>query len=123
MLAHQAIVDQAWAKALVPVIRKRFPNTTEEDLTDARAYARGGSHLPDLGYFPLGNGLFTDLLHYVRTGDFVSRLIAEAGSAQEHAFALGVMAHYEGDTVGHPLATNLAVPIPHPKLQTQYGEA
>ena len=96
----------------------------EQYLTDARAYARGGSHLPDLGYFPLGNRLFTDLLHYVRTGDFVSGLLNEARTPQEYAFALGVMAHYEGDdTVGHPLATNLAVLILHPKLETEYGDS
>jgi hypothetical protein len=123
VLAHQAIVDQAWDKRLAPLIRKRFPSATEQDLTDARAYARGGSHLPDLGYFPLGNRLFTDLLHYVRTGDFVSGLLNEARTPQEYAFALGVMAHYEGDTVGHPLATNLAVPILHPKLETEYGDS
>jgi hypothetical protein len=123
VLAHQAIVDQAWHKTLVPLIRKRFPNTTEQDLTDARAYARGGSHLPDLGYFPLGNHSFTDFLHYVRSGDFVNRLIAEAGSSQEYAFALGMMAHYEADTVGHPLGTNLAVPIIYPELAAQYGDS
>ena len=69
-LAHQAVVDQAWDGTLVPAVRKRFPNATQQDLDDARGYARGGSHLPDLGYFPLGSHLFTDLLHYVRTGDF-----------------------------------------------------
>ncbi len=123
VLAHQAIIDHAWKKQLAPMIQRRFPNATEQDLTDARAYARAGSHLPDLGYFPLGNRLFTDLLHYVRTGDFISRLIAEARTPQEYAFALGVMAHYEGDTVGHPLGTNLAVPIMHPKLESQYGDS
>jgi hypothetical protein len=92
-------------------------------LKDARAYARGGSHLPDLGYFPLGNREFTDLLHYVRTGDFIRELLAEANSPQEYAFALGVMAHYEGDTIGHPLATNLTVPILHPKLEAEYGDS
>lgn len=123
VLAHQAIVDRAWSKTLVPLIRKRFPNATEQDLADARSYARGGSHLPDLGYFPLGNHLFSDLLHYVRTGDFTSRLIAEARSAKEYAFALGMLAHYEADSIGHPLATNLAVPILYPKLQAQYGDS
>jgi hypothetical protein len=122
VLAHQAIVDQAWKDQVVPLIRKRFPNATEQDLNDARAYARGGSHLPDLGYFPLGSHLFTDLLHYVRTGDFVSRLIAEAGSPQEYAFALGVLAHYEADTIGHPMATNRAVPILYPELAAKFGD-
>lgn len=123
VLAHQALVDQTWKSQLVPLIQKRFPSATEQDLDDARAYARAGSHIQDLGYFPLGNREFSDLLHYVRTGDFVSRLLAEASSPQEYAFALGVMAHYEADSVGHPLATNLAVPILHPDLKEQYGDS
>ena len=75
------------------------------------------------GYFPLGNHLFTDTLHYVRTGDFVSRLMTEAGSAKEYAFALGVLAHFDADTIGHPLATNLAVPIIYPDLAEKYGNS
>jgi zinc dependent phospholipase C len=123
VLAHQAVVDQAWNTALLPLVRKRFPNATQQELDDARGYARGGSHLPDLGYFPLGSHLFTDLLHYVRTGDFYERSVKEAGSAQEYAFALGMLAHYEVDTIGHPEATNLAVPIIYPKLAQQYGSS
>ena len=122
VLAHQAIVDQNWKDQLVPLIRKRFPTVSEQDLKDARSYARAGSHLPDLGYFPFGSREFTDLLHYVRTGDFINRLIAEANTVDEYAFAFGVMAHYEGDTLGHPLATNLSVPKIFPKLEEQYGD-
>ena len=116
VLAHQAVVDQAWDATLFPLLRKRFPNATQQDLDDARGYARGGSHLPDLGYFPLGGHLFTDLLHYVRTGDFYERAVKEARTAQEYAFALGMLAHYEADTIGHPEATNRAVPIIYPEL-------
>lgn len=123
VLAHQALVDQAWKDQVVPLIRHRFPNATQKDLDDARGYARGGSHLPDLGYFPLGSDLFTDLIHYVRTGDFVSRLLAEANNPQEYAFALGVLGHYEADTIGHPQATNRAVPIIFPDLAAQYGDS
>ena len=123
VLAHQALVDQTWRSQLVPLIKQRFPNASEQELQDARAYARAGSHIQDLGYFPLGNREFSDLLHYVRTGDFVTRLLKEAQTPQQYAFALGVLAHYEGDSVGHPLATNLAVPILHPDLQQEYGDA
>jgi hypothetical protein len=121
VLAHQAIVDQAWDATLVPALRKRFPNATQQELEDARGYARGGSHLPDLGYFPLGSHLFTDLLHYVRTGDFYERAVKEAGTPQEYAFALGMLAHYEADTIGHPEGTNLAVPMIYPELAEKYG--
>jgi Zinc dependent phospholipase C len=123
VLTHQAVVNQAWDNTLLPLVRKRFPNATEQELADARAYAGGGSHLPDLGYFPLGSRLFTDLLHDVRTGDFINRLVAEAGSAKEYAFALGMLAHFEVDAIGHPQATNLAVPIIYPKLAKQYGDS
>jgi len=121
VLAHQAVVDQAWDKTLVSLIRDRYPSATKQDFEDARAYARGGSHLPDLGYFPFGSRLFTDLLHYVRTGDFYERALKEAGSVQEYAFALGLLAHYEADSVGHPEGTNLAVPIIYPELAQKYG--
>ena len=123
VLAHQAIVDQSWESGLVPLIRQRFPSASEQELQNARAYARAGSHIQDLGYFPLGNREFSDLLHYVRTGDFVTRLLNEAQTPDQYAFALGVLAHYDGDSVGHPLATNLAVPILHPDLQQEYGDA
>jgi hypothetical protein len=52
VLAHQAIVDQAWEGTLVSAVRKRFPNATQQELEDARGYARGGSHLPTWGIFP-----------------------------------------------------------------------
>ena len=122
VLAHQAIVDQNWNGQLVQSIRERFPNVTEQDLADAHDYARGGSHIQDLGYFPFGSRLFSDLLHYVRTGDFVSRSIAEARTPQEYAFALGALDHYEADAYGHPLATNLAVPILYPKIEKAHGD-
>src|SRR5215203_3025131 len=107
VLAHQAVVDRSWDATLTPEIRRRFPGT---DLKRARAFAYGGSHVADLGYFPLGSKLFTELLHYVRTGDFVTNLIASARDADEYAFALGALAHYVADTTGHPEATNRVVP-------------
>jgi len=106
----------------VPLLRKRFPQASETDVSEARAYAYGGSHLADLGYFPLGNRLFSDLLHYVRNGDFVNELVAEAGSAQEYAFALGMLAHCDADSIGHPDATNRAVAILYPKLARKHGD-
>jgi hypothetical protein len=123
VLAHQAVVEQAWNSTLLPAVRQRFPHAKRQELADARAYARGGSHLPDFGYFPLGSHLFTNLLHYVRTGDFYERAVKEAGAPQEYAFALGMLAHYEADTIGHPEATNLAVPIIYPKLAARYGDS
>ncbi len=119
VLAHQAVVDRSWDDTLAPEIRRRFPGG---DLARARAFAYGGSHVADLGYFPLGNELFTELLHYVRTGDFITNLLAAARDADEYAFALGALAHYVADTVGHPEATNRVVPEIYPKLREEFGD-
>src|SRR3954470_22823056 len=78
VLAHEANVDVMWDSAIVPVLKQRFPRATADDLTAARAYAYGGCVIQDLGYYPFGSHFFSDLLHYVRSGDFVARLITEA---------------------------------------------
>jgi len=122
VLAHQGIVDAAWQEGLVPLIRKRFPQVSESDLQEARAYGYGGSHLADLGYFPLGSELFSELLHYVRSGDFVAELLKQADSPQQYAFALGALAHYVADSIGHPNATNRAVALMYPKLARRHGD-
>ena len=60
-------------------------------------------------------------MHYVRSGDFVEALVREARDVNEYAFALGALAHYTSDTVGHPIAVNRAVPIMYPKLLAMHG--
>ena len=94
---------------------------TPEQLADARAYAYGGCVIQDLGYYPFGSHFFSDLLHYVRSGDFVAALIADARDVNELAFALGALAHYAADSNGHPLATNRVVPLEYPKLREKFG--
>jgi len=123
VLAHQAIIDAVWDDAMVPLLRQRFPGTPADQIASARAFAYGGSVIQDLGYFPFGSRLFTNLVHYVRSGDFVEALVREAASAEEYAFALGALAHYACDNVGHPLATNRAVPIVYPKLRAEFGDS
>ena len=122
MLAHETVVDTAWDDRLVPLLRQRFPNTTAADLQRARAFAYGGSVVQDLGYYPFGNKLFTDLVHYVRSGDFVEALLREARTVDELAFALGAAAHYVSDNIGHPVAINKSVPLIHPKLRAKFGD-
>jgi hypothetical protein len=119
VLAHQAVVDRSWDATLAPEIGRRFPGT---DLEKARAFAYGGSHVADLGYFPLGNELFTELLHYVRTGAFIGNLFAVARDGNEYAFALGALAHWIADTTGHPEATNRVVPEIYPELREEFGD-
>lgn len=122
VLTHQAIVDAVWEKDLQPILLKRYPNATEEELRKAHAHAYGGSIIQDMGYFPFGNAFFTDLVHYVRTGDFVENLITSAKTMDELGFALGALAHYNADIYGHPIGTNRAVPLIYPKVQAKYGD-
>ncbi len=121
VLTHETIVDAVWDTDLKPLLRARFPQSSEDDLHEAHAYAYGGCLIQDLGYYPFGSKLFTDLAHYVRSGDFVEALLKDATTLDEYAFALGALAHYASDNVGHPAATNRAVPILYPKLQQKYG--
>ena len=92
-----------------------------EDLLQAHAYAYGGAIIQDLGYYPFGSQFFSDLTHYVRSGDFVFALIEESKDLNEYAFALGALSHYAADGSGHELATNRAVAIMYPGLAKKYG--
>src|SRR5580692_1565719 len=121
VLTHEAIIDAAWKDSIVPVLSKRFPNATPEELLQAHAYAYGGAIIQDMGYYPFGNSFFSDLTHYVRSGDFVLALLEESRDLNEYAFALGALAHYAADTSGHPIATNRAVAMMYPELAKKYG--
>jgi Zinc dependent phospholipase C len=122
VLSHEAIIDSAWDDAIKPLLLKRFPDSTPEDLKTAHSYAYGGCVIQDLGYYPFGSHLFSDLVHYVRTGDFVQALIRDSQDLNEYAFALGALAHYAADNQGHRVAVNLAVPMLYPKLRAKYGD-
>jgi hypothetical protein len=121
VLTHEAIIDAAWKDGIEPLLLKRFPNASSEELLHAHAYAYGGAIIQDMGYYPFGNRFFSDLTHYVRSGDFVIALIEESRDLNEYAFALGALAHYAADSSGHPLATNRAVAIMYPHLAKEYG--
>jgi hypothetical protein len=121
VLTHEAIIDAAWKDSIVPLLQKRFPNATPEELLKAHAYVYGGAIIQDMGYYPFGSRFFSDLTHYVRSGDFIIALIEESRDLNEYAFALGALAHYAADTSGHPLATNLSVAMMYPKLAKKYG--
>jgi hypothetical protein len=122
VLSHEAVVDSAWDDAIKPLLLRRFPNSTPEQLKEAHSYAYGGSVIQDLGYYPFGSHLFSDLVHYVRTGDFVEALLRDSSNLNEYAFALGALAHYAADNYGHSIATNHAVPMLYPKLKAKFGD-
>ena len=121
VLSHEALIDAAWESSIEPALRARFPGASAEDLRRARAYAYGGSLIQDMGYYPFGNKLFSDLTHYVRSGAFLEALVRESRDRDEYAFALGALSHYSGDDIGHALATNRSVPVLFPKLRQLYG--
>ena len=122
VLAHEAIVDSAWDEAIKPLLLERFPQASSDELKAAHGYAYGGCVIQDMGYYPFGNKVFSDLVHYVRSGDFVAALLRDSQNLNEYAFALGALAHYAADNEGHRTGTNLAVPLLYPKLRRKYGD-
>ena len=61
----------------------RFPNATKDELRQAHAYAYGGAIIQDMGYYPHGSHFFSDLTHYVRSGDFVIALLRDSQDLNE----------------------------------------
>jgi hypothetical protein len=123
VLTHEQLIDLTWQTSIVPLLLSRYPTLTPEQIEHARAYAYGGCVIQDIGYYPFGDAFFSDLTHYVRSGDFVVNLFRNAGNADELAFAVGALSHYIGDSIGHASATNLAVPVEFPKLRHKYGKS
>lgn len=121
VLTHEQVVDLAWKDQIRPMLLARFPQATPDDLKRAHAYAYGGSVMQDMGYYPFGKKYFSDLVHYVRTGDFIAALIEDSSDINEYAFALGALAHYSSDNMGHP-TINQVVAIEFPKLRAKYGD-
>jgi hypothetical protein len=122
VLTHEEIVDLVWTSDIRPLLLQRFPDLTADEIKEAHAYAYGGSVIQDLGYYPFGSKDFSDLVHYVRTGDFVIELLRQSQDANEYAFALGALSHYTSDIDGHP-AVNQAVALHYPKLRAKYGSS
>jgi hypothetical protein len=122
LLTHEQLVDILWKDQIEALLLKRFPAATPDQLRGAHAYAYGGCLIQDIGYYPFGNEFFSDLTHYVRTGDFINNLIRESADLDQYAFALGALAHYSADNSGHPLV-NRAVALAFPKLRAKYGDA
>jgi hypothetical protein len=122
LLSHEAIIDATWEKTIKPLLKNKYPSVTEEQLKEAHAYLYGGSLIPDIGYYPFGSKLFTHLLHYVRSGDFINTVLTEAQNVNEYAFGLGLLCHYNADKYGHAEGTNLAVPVLFPKAKDKCGD-
>ncbi len=122
VLTHEEIVDLLWTSEIRPLLLDRFPGLSDDQIREAHAYAYGGAVIQDLGYYPFGSKEFSNLVHYVRSGDFVQAMLLESQDADEYAFALGALSHYAGDIAGHQ-AVNQAVAIEYPKLRAKYGKS
>jgi hypothetical protein len=121
VLTHETIIDVVWDTSIRPLLLKRFPHATPDELLKAHAYAYGGAIVQDIGYYPYGKKFVSDLTHYFRSGDFILSLLRNSQDLNEYAFALGSLAHYASDNYGHRLATNVAVPLLYPELRKKYG--
>jgi len=121
VLTHEELIDLAWNDSIRPLLLTKFPGATEEQLREAHAYAYGGSAVQDMGYYPFGKQFFSNLTHYVRSGDFVAWLLRNAHSLDEYAFAVGALSHYVGDSIGHSEAINRATAVEFPKLANKFG--
>jgi hypothetical protein len=122
VLSHEAIIDSLWDTDIRPLLLKRFPDATGEEIKAAHGYAYGGAIIQDIGYYPHGSHFFSELTHYVRSGDFILALLRDAKDINGYAFALGALAHYAADNDGHRMATNRSVPLLYPKLKKKYGD-
>lgn len=123
VLTHQELIDLAWNDSIRPLLLARFPGATEAQLVEAHAYAYGGCAIQDMGYYPFGKKFFSNLTHYVRSGDFISWLFRNAHSIDEYAFAIGALSHYLGDSIGHSEAINPITAIEFPKLKRRFGSS
>ena len=121
VLTHEELIDLAWNDSIRPLLLARFPGATDHQLVVAHSYAYGGCAVQDMGYYPFGKRFFSNLTHYVRTGDFVSWMLRNARTLDEYAFAIGALSHYLGDSIGHSQAVNPATAIGFPKLERKYG--
>jgi hypothetical protein len=82
----------------------------------ARPFATGaercayltGSVAPDLGYFPGGDRLASDLAHYVCSGRLTEALVRGATDRISAAFARGWATHVVADALVHPLINRAA---------------
>lgn len=123
VLTHEELIDLAWNGSIRPLLLARFPGATDGQLREAHAYAYGGCAIQDMGYYPFGKPFFSNLTHYVRTGDFIAWLFQNARTIDEYAFAIGALSHYLGDSIGHSEAVNPSTAVEFPKLRRRFGRS
>ena len=50
VLTHEEIVDLVWTDQIQPLLLKRYPGLSEDQIREAHAYAYGGAVIQDLGF-------------------------------------------------------------------------
>ena len=93
VFTHEELIDLAWSSSIRPLLLARFPGSTDAELREAHSFAYGGCAIQDMGYYPFAKQFFSNLTHYVRSGDFVSNLLNDATTRDEYAFAIGALSH------------------------------
>jgi hypothetical protein len=77
VLSNEAIIDSLWLDSIQPVLIKRFPQATEEQLKEAHAYTYGGCIIQDLGYYPFGSHFPPDARAAQNEMIFLENFVAE----------------------------------------------
>src|ERR1022692_2561641 len=75
-----------------------------------------------MGYYPFGSKYFSDLVHYVRSGDFVEAWCAALKTWMSWPSHWALWRTTPRINNGHPIAVNRAVAMEYPKLRAQYGD-
>jgi hypothetical protein len=114
--AHWRVMESNWTAVTMRLCGmgalklRAFKDLSDEE----RAYAAVGAVFSDIGYTAAGPRQFSDLVHYIGTGEFTDNLtdvVCERypGNARMLAFAAGFRTHYWADRIGHGEGTNRAV--------------
>jgi hypothetical protein len=98
IIVHVALADgvlRQWRLAGAPA------SFSPHDPAVVRAFLCGAV-APDMGYYPGGVRLVSDLAHRAASADLARALIRSAANPLQHAFAWGWVTHVMGDLALHP---------------------
>lgn len=96
---HLLLVHDLLERWRATPARAPFP---ARDVRAARAFAHGAL-APDIGYFPGGDRLFSELAHLVGPADLARELADRACTPEQQGYAWGWVTHVLADGAIHPL--------------------
>jgi len=117
---HWRVMEAAWPSLSAGVCDGQpHPHPFPPDILsldhDDIALAAGlGAIVSDIGYITASTEQFSDLMHYIGTGNYLDNLVAITCEKYGNdpamvAFLAGMRSHYWADRVGHHEGTNVAV--------------